>query len=185
MQISLASDFERFSQHINEQTHIHTQKHKDKALSYALEKKETASNEIDIWIKTEQSAWKKEYQERQRQAYIKIQNDINTQWSTFKKEREKVLRKQIEEKIEEVFPNLVETFINWVCANYSKGTFILPREYISFIRKDKFIVSESNQEGVIFKDQNLYIEYSVKRIIDELNEDIASALNFEGNEWQI
>lgn len=185
MRISLASDFDRFSKKINEHTDIDIKKIREEALAYALEKKEHASQEVDIWLKKEQTTWKKEYQEQQAQAYRQIKNDINKQWNIFKIEREKVLRIQIQEKIEEVFPSLAETFITWVCKNYTQGTFLLPKAYMSFIKTDHFTVSESKQEGIIFKDKNLYIEYSVKRIMQELNDEISSAINFKGNEWQV
>ncbi|PHR57899.1 MAG: hypothetical protein COA44_05380 [Arcobacter sp.] len=185
MQISLASDFDRFSQKIKSHINIDIKKKTDEALAYALEKKHKTSQEVDLYLQNEQHAWEKEYQEQEKQAYRQIKNDMSKQWSDFKKEREKVLRVQIQEKIEEIFPSLAESFISWVCKNYTQGTFHLPKAYISLINTDQFHLSENNQDGIIFKDKNLYIEYSIERIMDELNEEISSAINFKGNEWQV
>ena len=185
MQISLESDFERFAQKIKEHTNTNIQKRHNEAEAYALEKRERAVKEVDAWLEQEQFAWKKEYQERKEQGFAEIKNNLNKQWNSFVHEREKELREQLRQKIEEIFPSLAESFIIEVSRRYDKGTFLLPKRYVSLIKEKAFISIENQQEHIIFKNENLYIEYSVERIMDELDNEISSVMDLKGRTWQV
>lgn len=61
----------------------------------------------------------------------------------------------------------------------------MPKKYIALVESDEFDILECQQEQIIFSSGNLYIEYSVDRIIEELGDDITKSLHFEENEWQV
>ena len=54
----------------------------------------------------------------------------------------------------------------------------------SLVDSKQFDIHECKKEQVIFASGNLYIEYSVERIIEELGDEIAAKMHFEENEWQ-
>ena len=185
MQVSSESDFELFAKKVKEHTHIAVKKIEDESSQYLIQSEKKALYDIDKYTKGAQSQWEEEYKEREQQEYKNIQSDINREWNTFKKERENRLYEELKQRLEKIFPSLVESFIVCISDKYERGTLIIPKPYMGFVKIQKFDLQESKDERIIFKKENLYIEYSVERIMEELHNDISTSMSFEENIWQV
>ena len=109
---------------------------------------------------------------------------MNLQWSAFKKERKNRLETALKTRLQEEFPSLAACFIAWVSRNYKTGIFTMHHSFTALAESEQFDIRECEKEQVIFASGNLYIEYSVERIIEELGDEIAQQMHFEENEWQ-
>jgi len=58
----------------------------------------------------------------------------------------------------------------------------MPEAYMSFVTKEEFLLRMCEKEEIVFTSGNLYIEYSVERIIEELDDEIT--LHFKDDKWQ-
>ena len=185
MQVSSESDFEFFAKKVKEHTSITIKNIEDKASLYVTKSEEKAKQEIKIYSQELQYKWEVEYHEREKQEYKNIENEINKKWNDFKQEREKKLYEELSQRLKELFPTLAQSFITCISNRYETGTLILPKPYIKTLEIKKFILQESENECIIFKNKNLYIEYSIERIMEELQNDIASSMNIKEKLWQV
>lgn len=185
MQISSVSDFERFALKTKQSIRAKVKKSEDDASHYALHKEEATLREIESWRERSAAEWKQELYAREQQGERTITDEVNLKWSTFKKERKRVLETALKTRLQEEFSSLAACFIAWVSRNYKTGTFTMHHSFSSLVNKKQFEIQECEQEQVIFASGNLYIEYSVERIIEELGDEIAQQMHFEENEWQV
>lgn len=185
MQVSSASDFDLFSQKVKEHTSSLIKKIEDEASIYVKKSEKMALQELKIDSLETTALWEHEYKAIERQEYKNIENDINMQWNAFKQERENTLYIQLKQELYKIFSKLAKSFILCVSNRYETGTFIIPKSYMTLVKGEKFKLHTNEDNKIIFKNGNLYIEYSVERIMEELHNDIASSMNFEENIWQI
>ena len=185
MQVSSESDFELFSKKVKEHTSSTIKNIEDETSVYVTKSQERATQELKEYSQELQSEWEVEYHEREQQEYKNIDNEINKKWNDFKQEREKKLYEELRQRLDEIFPTLAQSFIVCVSNKYETGTLILPNRYVGLVEIEKFTLQESKDEGIIFKNKNLYIEYSIERIMEELHNDIASSMNIEEKLWQV
>lgn len=183
MPVSSVSDFERFSVKVQKSISNKVKKIEEDSSSYAIKEEKKALLETKVWQQQVRSEWKHELNAMERQGQSDIADEVKQALSIFRKNHEMALKKALEERLEQSYPLLVECFISWVVKNYETGIFTLPKIYEQFIDKEKFDVHITEGKEVIFSNGNLYIEYSVKRIIEELNDDIIACIHSEENSW--
>jgi len=61
----------------------------------------------------------------------------------------------------------------------------MPKAYMSLVKKEGFFLHTDEKEQIIFTSGNLYIEYSIERIIEELDDEINLGMHFKDDEWQV
>lgn len=184
MQLSSVSDFDIFSKRLKEHISTTVKEDERKASEYVLESKKNAMEDIEKYSISANLEWKREYKERQSQELKNIKSTISREWNSFKQERQNILYIKLRESLKEIFPTLAKSFIDCISTKYDNGTFIFAKPYFEFLKTEKFDLLESNNEKIIFKNENLYIEYSVERIMEELRNDITLSMNFEEYQWQ-
>ena len=184
MQISSVSDFERFSLKVNNNIAAKVKKSEENASLYVLQKEDSTVRELQEWRELSTAEWKQELFAREQQGERAIADEVNRQWSVFKKERKKALETALKTRLQEEFPSLAACFIAWVSRNYKTGTLTMHHSFTSLAENRQFDIHECEKEQVIFASGNLYIEYSVERIIEELGDEIAQQMHLEENEWQ-
>ncbi len=184
MPISSVSDFERYALKSKKRIAAKVKKSEDEASAYALEKEKEAQQETERWLQQSRSEWKRELSARQKQGKRGVSDEVKRQWSAYKKERKQALESALRVRLAEAFPALAECFIDWVSQNYETGVLIMPKAYAASVKTERFDLHESKKEQVVFTSGNLYIEYSVERIIEELGDDIVSSMHFEEGPWQ-
>jgi len=155
------------------------------ASTYALQKERDTLMEIKQWKELSAKKWTQELNAQEQREQKALGNDVKQQWSAFKKDHEAAFRTTFKQALEASFESLAKCFISWVVHNYTTGTLTMPKKYIALVESNEFDVLECQQEQIIFASGNLYIEYSVDRIIEELGDDITKCLHFEENEWQV
>ena len=185
MQISSVSDFERFALKSEKSIAAKVKKSEESASEYALQKSEATLRETELWRELSAAEWKQELYARQQQGERAVADEVNRQWSTFKKERKTALKAALRLRLQKEFPALAECFTLWVSRNYKTGTLTMPKAFTASVDRKQFEVRECEEEQVVFASGNLYIEYSVERIIDELGDEIAQQMHFEENEWPV
>ena len=183
MQVSWVSDFERFSLKVKKNINNKTEKSTKDTSSYVLQKKEKALQERSSWLEKVRSEWNYEIKAKERLGQSDIAEEVKQQWSIFRKDKEVELTKAFKELLEENYPFFVECFIDWISKNYETGNFTLPKIYEKFIDKESYDIDISEMQQIIFSNDNLYIEYSVERIIEEFHDDIIDCLQSEENKW--
>lgn len=183
MPVSSVSDFERFALKVKKHIADKINESEKDASFYALRKEEKSAQETEKWLQQARSEWKHELNAREQQEHRAISDEVNREWSTFRKEREMELREAIKEQLGQSFPLLAECFIAWVLQNYETGRLTLPKAYSVHIDTERFNVHTCEEKQVIFESGNLYIEYSVERIIEELNDEITASMHFEEDPW--
>lgn len=184
MQISSVSDFERFALKTEQSIAAKVKKSEDDASLYALQKEASSLQELERWKVLSAAEWKQELYAREQQGERAVADEVNTQWSAFKKERKTAIKTALKARLQQEFPALAACFVAWVSRNYKTGTFTMNRSFMALVESEKFEVRECEKEQVVFTSGKLYIEYSVERIIDELGDEIAQQMHFEENEWQ-
>ena len=185
MQVSSASDFELFAQKVKEHTILSIKKIEDEVSMYVTKSEKIALQELQIHSLETTALWEQEYKAIEQQEYKNIDDDISRQWNVFKQKRENTLYRELKEELNKIFPKLAKSFIFCIANRYDTGIFILPKAYITLVEIEKFNLHTNKDNKLIFKSGNLYIEYSVERIMEELHNDIASSMNFEENVWQV
>ena len=184
MQISSVSDFERFALKTEQSIATKVKKSEENTSLYVLQKEESTLRELQEWRELSTAEWKQELYAREQQGERAIADEINRQWSAFKKERKRALEVTLKTRLQDEFPALAACFITWVSHNYKTGSFTLNSSFTALVDNKQFDIHECEKEQVIFASGNLYIEYSVERIIEELGDEIAKQMHFEENEWQ-
>lgn len=172
MPVSSVSDFEHFAEKIKKQTSTKVRKIEAETADYLLQTENEAEHKINCWLKHAQTQWNQERYAKEQQSFKGINEDVKRQWSAFKKERTSALREAFRIRLEEIFPALAECFISQVSQQYQTGSFTMPEAYMPFLKEEGFILHLSEKEQIVFRSENLYIEYSVERIIEELDEEI-------------
>lgn len=179
MQVSSVSDFERYAKTLQKAIAAGVKEREEKAASYARQKEAESQQQTEQWREESQTEWKQELRLRERIGRREIAEEMSRQWSVFRQARESVLKTALAKELEAIFPELAECFIGWVSDNYNGGRFTVPKTFLSLIKSPLFEVTTCEEEQVVFEKENLYIEYSVRRIIEELGDKIALQMHFE------
>ncbi len=179
--MSSVSDFENFAQKIKEQISITVKEIETESAAYLLQKEHETAYNIDAWLKQEEIKWNQAYNAQKQQSRNLVEGKMNAEWFTFKKERRLALRSALKRELEEIFPVLAECFISTVVQKYQKGIFTMPERYFPSVETEGFILNVSEKEEIIFTSENLFIEYSLERIMEELDDDITLGME---ETWQ-
>lgn len=185
MPVSSVSDFEHFAQKVKKQIAIKVKSVEEETSDYLLQTENEVMHKIDSWLKHAQTQWDQERYAQEQQSRNSITEEVNRQWSEFKKERKSALRSALKIRLEEVFPALAECFVSQISQKYQTGTFMMPEAYMSFVTTEEFILDSCKKEQIVFTSGNLYIEYSVERIIEELDDEINLGMHLKDDKWQV
>lgn len=181
---SSVSDFELFALKVEEHITAKVKKSEEDSAAYHLQKKEEILRKTEEWITQKHSEWKLELSVQEQQERRAFSDETGRQWSLFKKESEKEVSEALKKRLEEEFPILVKCFITWVSQQYQTGVFIAPASYGKLVNTEKFDLEVCSEEKIVFRQDNLYIEYSVERIMEELKDEMTAMMHFEENLWQ-
>jgi hypothetical protein len=182
--VSSVSDFEHFAQKVKKQIGIKVRRVEEETSDYVLQIENEAEHKINSWTKHAQTQWDQERYAQEQQSRNGIKEEVNRQWSEFKKERKLALDLALKVRLEEVFPTLAECFIFQILQKYQTGTFTMPEGYRLLVKKEGFFLHTDEKEQIIFTSGNLYIEYSVEHIIEELDDEINLGMHFKDDKWQ-
>jgi len=183
--ISSVSDFEQFALKIEKSIAIKVKAKESDASSYVLQKEKDTLVEITQWKEHSVIKWEQELNARELRGEKALTNDLKQQWSVFKKEQEVKLRGAFKQKLENSFDVLAKCFISWVSHKYTTGSLTMAKKYMTLVENGQFDLKECQRDQVVFSNGNLYIEYSVDRIMEELGDEIVKSLHFEEDEWQV
>ena len=172
MPVSSVSDFEHFAEKIKKKTRTKVRKIEAETADYLLQTKNEAEHKINTWLKHAQTQWGQERNAKEQQSLRRRDEEVKRQWSAFKIERTSALREALRIRLEKIFPALAECFISRVSQQYQTGSFTMPEAYMTFIKEEGFIFHLSEKEEIVFRSGNLYIEYSLDRIMEELDAEI-------------
>ena len=184
MQVSSAYDFEHFAEKIENLTAISVNDIERETVDYLFQSENETKEGIALWLKQAQDAWDKEKDSQKKVNRHSIEAQMNTEWSAFIKERRSALSTALKTRLEEIFTSLAECFISTIIQKYESGTFTMPQRFISFVSKERFVLIPSQKEEIIFTSGNLFIEYSVERILEELEYEFTSHFHMEDDTWQ-
>lgn len=184
MQVSSAYDFEHFAEKIEKLTAISVNKIERETADYLFQRENEKTESISLWLKQAQDTWDQEKESQKKVNGHSIESQMNAEWSAFIKERRSVLSTALQTRIEEIFPSLAECFISTIIQKYESGTFTMPQKFMTFVSKEGFLLMPSSKEEIIFTSENLFIEYSVERILEELEYELASHLQMKDDTWQ-
>ncbi len=151
---------------------------------YLHAKEHEAEQKAAAWLKNMHTQWEHEYAMQRKQAYNDIADEIDKKWAEFRREKMSLLEERLRQRLTELFPVLAKCFIAKLSKKYDTGTFVLPDRYASLVKKEGFEVKISRKERVVFRKGNLYIEYSVERIMVELGDEIIAGMHLEEDIWQ-
>lgn len=185
MQVSSAYDFKHFAEKIENLTAIAVTRIEKETDDYLLNKENETKEKIALWLRQAQNTWDQDKSSQKKMNYQSIEAQMNTEWSAFIKERRSALNTALKTRLEEVFPSLAECFISTIIQKYESGTFTMPQRFISFISKEGFVLIPSQKEEIIFTSGNLFIEYSVERILEEHEDELTSHFQMKDNAWQV
>jgi len=182
--VSSVSDFEHFSEKVKKQIGIKVKSVEEETSDYLIQTENEAVHKINSWSKHAQTQWDQERYAQKQQSRNSITEEVNRQWSEFKKKRKLALRSVLKVRLEEVFPTLAECFVSQISQKYQTGTFTMPEAYRSLVKAEGFVLHSCKKEQIVFTSGNLYIEYSVERIIEELDDEINLSMHFKDDKWQ-
>lgn len=152
--------------------------------AYRSVKERETDLQIERWLENAREAWEREYRAQEHRGLQAIRESVNKKWSAFREEQTSLLKERLAEALEKVFPLLAECFILRISEQYRSGTFMLPARFASLVKEASFEVKISEKNEVVFMRGNLYIEYSVERIIEELEEALLERMHMEETVWQ-
>jgi len=184
LQASSAYDFEQFAQKIKKNTAITVKEIESETADYLLQKEQETEKSIASWLKEAGSVWEHERETQNKFDRHSIEAQMNKEWSAFIKERRSILRSMLKNRIEAQFSSLTECFISTIIKKYEKGTFTMPLKYHASVLKEGFVLNDLDKEEIIFTSGNLFIEYSVERILEELEDELTAHFQIEGGTWQ-
>jgi len=185
LQTSSAYDFEHFADKIEKQTATTVKEIERETTEYLLQKEYETEQSITLWLKQAQDNWDQEKDTQKKVNRHSVETQINAEWSAFIKERRSALRRILKTRIENIFPSLAECFITTIVKKYQEGTFTMPERFNPSVNKERFMVHSSEKEEIIFTSGNLFIEYSVERILEELEDELTSHFHMEDEKWQV
>ncbi len=184
MPVSSVSSFEHFALKVKAHVKSRLKEIEEESHAYISAKEKETESRIAHWLENAYAEWEQEYHQTEQHGYNTIRETANKKWSRFKEEQMHLLKERLTERLEAVFPEFAVCFIDKISEQYSSGTFILPSRYASLVNDAQFALEISEKDEVIFIKGNLYIEYSVGRIIEELEEEIISRMHLEETVWQ-
>lgn len=184
MPVSSESDFEHFAQKVREHIRLKVEQTEAQSQEYVHAKERETEQRAATWLKNAETKWEHEYAELHKQGSIDIADGVNKKWARFRRENMLLLEERLRQRLQEIFPVLAECFIAALSTEHDTGTFILPRQYASVVDSGRFDVKISQKDELLFRKGNLYIEYSVERIMVELEEEIAAGMHLEDEIWQ-
>ncbi|MEA3456294.1 MAG: hypothetical protein U9R26_07275 [Campylobacterota bacterium] len=179
---SSVSDFELFALKVEEHIASRVKKSKEESSEYRLQKEEENIQEAENWLKQKRTEWKLELAAREQQEKRTIAETVSRQWSLFRKEAEREVKEALKRRLEEEFPILAKCFITLVSKQYETGIFRMPETYSESIDRERFDLELCREEKIVFELGNLYIEYSVERIMEELKSEI---VDLKEDTWQV
>lgn len=185
MQASSAYDFEHFSDKIEKQTAITVLEIERETVDYVLQKEHETEQSIKLWLKQSQDLWDQEKERQKKVNHHSVDAQMYAEWSVFIKERRSALRIILKTRIENIFPSLAECFITTIIKKYQQGTFTMPKRFNPTVDQEGFIVKSSEKDKIIFTSGNLFIEYSVERILEELEDELSSHFHMDDKKWQV
>ena len=177
------SDFERFSLKVKEHIGHKIEKSKNDTSYYVNMKKQKAEEERNLWLEKASAELRYELELKERQGRNKIAEKIKQKLAIFRNEKEENLLNAFKKLIEQNFPSLAECFIQWTQNNYLKGTFILPKEYHKFVDSERYGIEVTELNRIVFTDENLYIEYSIERVVEEFYDEVIDLIQKEEDKW--
>ena len=183
MQAFWESDFERFSLKLKENINNKINTSKRETSSFITQKKQKADQDTNLWLQNVREEWLYELNTKERQGQNDIAQSVQQELSNFKSQYEIVLTNAFKKLLEHNFPALAECFIKWVLQNYQNGVFKLPIGYEKLIDSKRYSVEATERNRIVFSNENLYIEYSVERIIEEYYGEIIECIQREENKW--
>jgi hypothetical protein len=184
LQVSSAYDFEHFAEKIEKLTSIAVNEIEGETANYLLQRENETKESIALWLKHVQDSWDQEKDSQKKVNRHSVEAQMNAEWSAFIKERRLTLSTALKTRLEEIFPSLVECFISTIIQKYESGTFTMPQRFITFVSKEGFILMPSQKEKIVFTSGNLFIEYSVERILEELEYELTSHFQMKDDTWQ-
>jgi len=184
LQVSSAYDFEHFAEKIEKLTSIAVNEIEKETADYLLQRENETKESIVLWLKQAQDAWDQEKDSQKKVNGHSVEAQMNAEWSAFIKERRSTLSTALKSGLEEIFPSLAECFISTIIQKYESGTFTMPQRFITLVSKEGFILIPSQKEEIIFTSGNLFIEYSVERILEELEYELTSHFQMKDDTWQ-
>ncbi len=176
---SSVSDFSDFANKVEGHIAAKVKTIEEEASIYMFQTKKETGMEAEQWLQYKRSEWKQELQAKERQEIRMIRDEADQMWSAFKNKAQARVRDKVKNRLKEQFPVLVECFIAWISQHRQRGIFFLPQAYSALVDTKKFRVETTEENAVIFRHDNLYIEYSVERIIEELQGEMTAMLHFE------
>lgn len=165
---SSVSDFELFALKVEEHIAAKVKKSEEDSAAYRLQKEEESLQETETWFTQKRTEWELELNAKEQQERRAIEDDISQQWSLLKKESERAVKETLRKRLKEEFPVLAKCFIASISKQYQAGVFIIPEVYSKLVNRERFDLEICQEEILIFKQGNLYIEYSIERITEEL-----------------
>ena len=169
---------------MQEHVRLKVQQLEAQSQEYLHAKERESEQNAEAWLDNAHARWKHEYAAERKEGYNTITEETNKAWAAFKQTNMLLLEERLAEKLKEDFPVLAACFIAELSAKHETGTFVLPERYASLVNGENFNVEISQQEAVVFRKGNLYIEYSIERIMVELGEEIISGMQLEDEIWQ-
>lgn len=184
MQASSAYDFEHFTDKIKKQNAITLKEIERETAEYVFQKEHETAHSIALWLEQAQDTWDKERNTQYKVNRHRVESQTDEEWSAFLRERRSVLRATLKIQLKENFSSFSECFISTIVQKYDSGSFSMPQRFISLVKNESFIMHSSEKEEIIFTSGNLFIEYSVERILEELEDELTAHLHMEVKKWQ-
>ena len=184
MQVSSAYDFEHFAEKIEKLTSNTIDEIERETANYLIQRENETKESIALWLKQAQDKWDQEKDSQKKVNSHSIEAQMNAEWSAFIIERRSTLSTALKTRLEVIFSSLAECFISTIIQKYESGTFTMPQRFMTFVSKEGFIFMPSKKEKIIFTSGNLFIEYSVERILEELEYELTSHFQMKDDTWQ-
>jgi len=181
---SSVSDFELFALKVEENIAAKVKKSEEDSAAYRLQKEEEALQKTEKWFTQKRAEWELELKAWEQQERRAIEDNISQKWSHFRKESERVVKETLKKRLKEEFPMLAECFIVSISKQYQAGIFIVPEVYSELVHTERFDLEICQEEILIFKQGNLYIEYSIERIMEEFKGEMTAMMRFTEDSWR-
>jgi len=118
--------------------------------AYIHAKEKEAEHKTEHWLKHAENEWRQERYAKEQQSRNRTAEEVNRQWSEFKKERKLALNSVLRERLEQIFPELAECFVSQISQKYQTGTFTMPEAYRPSVTKEGFVLHPCKKEQIIF-----------------------------------
>ena len=172
MQASSAYDFEKFSDKVEKRTATLVKEIEKETAEYILQKEDETTQSIKLWLTQARNSWNEERDRIKKNSHHIIETEVEVEWSEFIEQRRSVIRSTVKTQLEEIFSSLAECFISTIIQKYENGTFTMPKRFNTSVDKEGFIMKVSEKEEIVFTKDNLFIKYSVERILEEFEDEL-------------